>query len=131
MLPLHANEKPYKRGLRIKERVSGWIRFLFFIRILLSQEFRLNEITTKKFFVNRRLIFADQGSRNLFLFLLLNLSMAFVELLYGIWTNRFAKYCFHNVSEKSLIILKSNLTLLLIYIFEIFIFLIFVQQIKV
>lgn len=34
-----------------------------------------------------RLIFSDQNSRNLFLFLLLNLSMAFVELLYGIWTN--------------------------------------------
>lgn len=59
MLPLHANDEPYKPGLRITERISGWIR----------------------------LIFADQGSRNLFLFLLLNLSMAFVELLYGIWTN--------------------------------------------
>jgi len=35
-----------------------------------------------------RLIFSDKDSRNLFLFLLLNLSMAFVELLYGIWTNR-------------------------------------------
>ena len=37
-----------------------------------------------------RLIFADKSSKNLFLFLLLNLTMAFVELLYGIWTNRFA-----------------------------------------
>lgn len=34
-----------------------------------------------------RLIFSDRNSRNLFLFLLLNLSFAFVELLYGIWTN--------------------------------------------
>lgn len=34
-----------------------------------------------------RLIFSDQNSRNLFLFLLLNLSMAFVELTYGVWTN--------------------------------------------
>ncbi|KAL9700362.1 hypothetical protein quinque_003803 [Culex quinquefasciatus] len=34
-----------------------------------------------------RLIFSDRNSRNLFLFLLLNLSFAFVELMYGIWTN--------------------------------------------
>ncbi|ESO13116.1 hypothetical protein HELRODRAFT_62861 [Helobdella robusta] len=59
MLPIHADDKPYKPGFRIKERISGWIR----------------------------LIFSDAGSRNLFLFLLLNLSMAFVELMYGIWTN--------------------------------------------
>ncbi|XP_058059002.1 zinc transporter 7 [Anopheles bellator] len=34
-----------------------------------------------------RLILADRNSRNLFFFLLLNLSFAFVELMYGIWTN--------------------------------------------
>ena len=39
-------------------------------------------------FFNDRLIFADPGSRNLLLFLILNLAMAFVELLYGVWTNR-------------------------------------------
>ncbi|XP_065361554.1 zinc transporter 7 [Calliphora vicina] len=35
----------------------------------------------------KRLIFSDKNSRNLFLFLLLNFSFAFVELFYGIWTN--------------------------------------------
>lgn len=35
----------------------------------------------------KRLIFADRNSRNLFLFLILNLSFAFVELFYGIVTN--------------------------------------------
>lgn len=35
----------------------------------------------------KRLIFSDRNSRNLFLFLLLNLSFAFVELFYGIATN--------------------------------------------
>lgn len=35
-----------------------------------------------------RAIFANESSRNLFFFLLLNLSFAFVELTYGIWTNR-------------------------------------------
>lgn len=35
----------------------------------------------------KRLIFSDKNSRNLFLFLLLNLSFAFVELFYGIATN--------------------------------------------
>lgn len=59
MLPIHVHDKPHSYSLRIKSKLSA----LF------------------------RLIFADQNSRNLFLFLLLNLSMAFVELLYGIWTN--------------------------------------------
>ncbi|KAG4077348.1 hypothetical protein HA402_009749 [Bradysia odoriphaga] len=35
----------------------------------------------------KRLIFSDKNSRNLFLFLLLNLSFAFVELFYGVVTN--------------------------------------------
>lgn len=34
-----------------------------------------------------RLIFSDRNSRNLLLFLILNLSFAFVELIYGVWTN--------------------------------------------
>merc|ERR1712203_1101908 len=34
-----------------------------------------------------RLILADPNSRNLLCFLLLNLSFAFVELFYGVWTN--------------------------------------------
>nr|CAI5869047.1 unnamed protein product [Callosobruchus analis] len=34
-----------------------------------------------------RLIFSDRNSRNLFLFLMLNLSFAFVELIYGVWSN--------------------------------------------
>lgn len=36
-----------------------------------------------------RSILADKTSRNLFFFLCLNLSFAFVELLYGIWSNRY------------------------------------------
>lgn len=39
----------------------------------------------------KRLIFSDKNSRNLFLFLLLNLSFAFVELFYGIATNSLGK----------------------------------------
>ena len=35
-----------------------------------------------------RIIVSDEKSRNLFFFLLLNSSFAFVELFYGIWTNR-------------------------------------------
>ncbi|XP_055336534.1 zinc transporter 7-like [Paramacrobiotus metropolitanus] len=34
-----------------------------------------------------RLILSDAGSRNIFFFLCLNLSFAFVELFYGIWSN--------------------------------------------
>lgn len=42
-----------------------------------------------------RLIFADKNSKNLFLFLLLNLSFAFVELFYGVWSNSLGKYIFY------------------------------------
>ncbi|KAK2149907.1 hypothetical protein LSH36_432g02042 [Paralvinella palmiformis] len=59
MLPLHAHDKGYKPGWRLKEKLAGWFR----------------------------LIFSNPDSRNLFMFLLLNLMMAFVELFYGMWTN--------------------------------------------
>lgn len=49
---------------RIKEKVKGW----------------------------GRLIFSDKNSRNLFLFLILNFSFAFVELTYGVWTNSLGEY---------------------------------------
>ncbi len=55
----HKTDGFYSVRDRIDDRVKGWIK----------------------------LIFADRNSRNLFLFLLLNLSFAFVELLYGVWSN--------------------------------------------
>lgn len=58
MLPLTHKDSP-SIIIRIKEKILGW----------------------------KRLIFADKNTRNLFLFLLLNASFAFVELLYGWWTN--------------------------------------------
>ncbi|KAM8704281.1 hypothetical protein ACLKA7_008821 [Drosophila subpalustris] len=58
MIPLtHKDRSNF--GYRIKEKLNSW----------------------------KRLIFSDRNSRNLFLFLLLNLSFAFVELFYGILTN--------------------------------------------
>lgn len=61
MIPLthKDNARGIGLGYRIKEKLASW----------------------------KRLIFSDRNSRNLFLFLLLNLSFAFVELLYGVWTN--------------------------------------------
>ncbi|XP_050295446.1 zinc transporter 7 [Anthonomus grandis grandis] len=60
MLPLsHKDTYPRGFGSRIKEKLNGYIR----------------------------IIFSDRNSRNLFLFLLLNFSFAFVELLYGVWSN--------------------------------------------
>lgn len=59
MLPLHKDDGGYRPGWRIKEKFMGWMR----------------------------LIFSEKTSRNIFFFLLLNLSFAFVELLYGVWTN--------------------------------------------
>ncbi|XP_034035166.1 zinc transporter 7 isoform X2 [Thalassophryne amazonica] len=60
MLPLSIKDDEYKpTKLNLLHKVSGWFRS----------------------------ILADQTSRNLFLFLCLNLSFAFVELTYGLWTN--------------------------------------------
>ncbi|CAH4031457.1 zinc transporter 7 [Pieris brassicae] len=61
MLPLTQKDTRLSRGpiTGIREKISNWFR----------------------------LIYSDQNSRNLFLFLILNLSFAFVELFYGVWTN--------------------------------------------
>jgi Cation efflux family len=59
MLPLSHKDSPQSAPTKIHQKLKGWFR----------------------------LIFADKNSRNLFLFLILNLSFAFVELSYGIWTN--------------------------------------------
>ncbi|RWS23695.1 zinc transporter 7-like protein [Leptotrombidium deliense] len=61
MLPVYSNDKEFKVSTQYKlnEKINGWVR----------------------------LIFSDKTARNLFLFLCLNLSFAFVELLYGLWTN--------------------------------------------
>ncbi|XP_031845666.1 solute carrier family 30 member 7 [Nomia melanderi] len=58
MLPI-SHKDSRNLGNRIKEKLLGW----------------------------KRLIFSDKNTRNLFMFLMLNLSFAFVELSYGIWTN--------------------------------------------
>jgi len=62
MLPLHLHdqlESSSSTKSRLKEKIAGLFRF----------------------------IFSDKNSRNLFSFLVLNLSFAIVELLYGVWTN--------------------------------------------
>ncbi|XP_076439815.1 LOW QUALITY PROTEIN: zinc transporter 7-like [Babylonia areolata] len=59
MLPLHKDDHFHKPGWKLKEKVLGWLR----------------------------LVFSEQTSRRLFGFLVLNLSFAFVELFYGVWTN--------------------------------------------
>ncbi|XP_067394458.1 zinc transporter 7 isoform X2 [Emydura macquarii macquarii] len=60
MLPLSIKDDEYKPPkFNLLSKVSGWFRS----------------------------ILADKTSRNLFFFLCLNLSFAFVELLYGIWSN--------------------------------------------
>lgn len=59
MLPPYSHKDSRNIGSRIKEKLLGW----------------------------KRLIFSDKNTRNLFLFSVLNLSFAFVELSYGLWTN--------------------------------------------
>ncbi|XP_014238852.1 zinc transporter 7-A [Trichogramma pretiosum] len=58
MLPLTHNDSP-SFMFAIKEKIHGW----------------------------KRLIWSDKDTRNLFLFFILNFTFAFVELLYGMWTN--------------------------------------------
>ncbi|KAM3876311.1 zinc transporter 7 [Diretmus argenteus] len=60
MLPLSIKDDEYKPAkFNLLAKMSGWFRS----------------------------ILADKTSRNLFFFLCLNLSFAFVELMYGIWSN--------------------------------------------
>ncbi|KAF7243541.1 Zinc transporter 7 [Varanus komodoensis] len=60
MLPLSIKDDEYKPPkFNLLHKISGWFRS----------------------------ILSDKTSRNLFFFLCLNLSFAFVELLYGIWSN--------------------------------------------
>jgi len=61
MLPLRHDDIVKNKGVigRVLDKVGGWIR----------------------------LILADKNSKNLLGFLILNLSFAFVELIYGVWTN--------------------------------------------
>ncbi|KAJ8279667.1 hypothetical protein COCON_G00067330 [Conger conger] len=60
MLPLSVKDDEYKpTKFNLLAKISGWFRS----------------------------ILSDKTSRNLFFFLCLNLSFAFVELLYGIWSN--------------------------------------------
>ncbi|KAL8178262.1 UNVERIFIED_CONTAM: hypothetical protein K2H54_038994 [Gekko kuhli] len=60
MLPLSIKDDEYKPPkFNLLRKISGWFRS----------------------------ILSDKTSRNLFFFLCLNLSFAFVELLYGIWSN--------------------------------------------
>lgn len=60
MLPLSIKDDEYKPPkFNLFGKISGWFRS----------------------------ILSDKTSRNLFFFLCLNLSFAFVELLYGIWSN--------------------------------------------
>ena len=61
MLPVRHDDIVKRNGVlgRFREKVRGWIRQ----------------------------IWADPNSRNLLGFLILNLSFAFVELFYGVWTN--------------------------------------------
>lgn len=65
MLPL-SHKDNYHRGFgsRIKEKINSYVR----------------------------LILADRNSRNLFMFLLLNFTFAFVELIYGVWSNSLGTY---------------------------------------
>ncbi|OQR79046.1 zinc transporter 7-like [Tropilaelaps mercedesae] len=62
MLPIHIDDKEYKYRSapgRLKEWLLHWIR----------------------------VVLSGQATRNLFLFLCINLGFAFVELFYGLWTN--------------------------------------------
>ncbi|GLD68671.1 zinc transporter 7 isoform X2 [Lates japonicus] len=64
MLPLSIKDDEYKPAkFNLLVKLSGWFRS----------------------------ILADKTSRNLFSFLCLNLSFAFVELMYGIWSNSYVR----------------------------------------
>jgi hypothetical protein len=84
LFPDRKAEAYYNPNLKKKltEKLTGYIRY---VRLLISRQLTLKVINLSGHF---RLIFSDAASRNIFMFLCLNLSFAFVELFYGIWSNR-------------------------------------------
>ena len=118
MLPLHSSDEGYKPGLKITEKIRGWLRFVHFFYPAVFKRYFLFDINphNKNLCPNLltynnqniyifRMIFSDSNSRNLFMFLILNLSMAFVELLYGIWTNRYHKITQYTMTHSKNVLL--------------------------
>lgn len=101
MLPLTSKDSfksdEFKPGVKLKSRFFEWIKYVTIRTCILLSRFSksvimcsamLNNFHIISYLFSCRAIFANESSRNLFFFLLLNLSFAFVELAYGIWTNR-------------------------------------------
>ena len=99
MLPLTSKDSfksdDFKPGVKLKSRFFEWIKYeddrnmCFAVSLLPKSSMAMWSSMFNNFnMFLYRAIFANESSRNLFFFLLLNLSFAFVELAYGIWTNR-------------------------------------------
>ncbi|EPY76410.1 hypothetical protein CB1_001428107 [Camelus ferus] len=85
MLPLSIKDDEYKPPkFNLFGKISGWFR----CGLLCLREGGVRQKGRRPRPKNDpRSILSDKTSRNLFFFLCLNLSFAFVELLYGIWSN--------------------------------------------
>jgi hypothetical protein len=84
-----ASKFELRRALPIYRR-TAWIEILKTIMLPLHNKDPLPKASSRlidKLGQYVRLILSDPASRNLFFFLLLNLSFAFVELFYGVVTN--------------------------------------------
>ncbi|CAG5862673.1 unnamed protein product [Menidia menidia] len=80
MLPLSIKDDEYKPAkFNLLVKLSGWFSSICPKNGFISNDTRCVRVC--------RSILADKTSRNLFFFLCLNLSFAFVELSYGIWSN--------------------------------------------
>lgn len=110
MLPLTSKDSfksdDFKPGVKLKSRFFEWIKYgddrnmRFVISLPLKSMTMCSSMFNNFYIISYlflcRAIFANESSRNLFFFLLLNLSFAFVELAYGIWTNRWLETHFSN-----------------------------------
>lgn len=63
--------------------------FLFSFSFLYNVLLYISKSFNTFVFFHTRSIFSDKTARNIFCFLVLNLFFAFLELAYGIWTNRY------------------------------------------
>jgi len=48
MLPLHAHDKEYRPGWRLKERISGWIRYFFHQYVVKPVSLQADRTTARK-----------------------------------------------------------------------------------
>ena len=90
MLPSHRYDDDHKPIRGLGARIKSWARLVSSPCVCgfdKPQSWIAQRRDEDHNLIGCRLILTDRDTRNLFCFLIVNLSFAVVELVYGIWTN--------------------------------------------